>query len=411
MKSIRSAALVLVTSGSLLNFGYAEEASPTTPTSDWQIILQALEATQPLPANEAPEFGNYYSAQFGPAWPPGPVDPTGLAFWPLGDGIYVYDDRNVDWTAVEAAAEGEAGLAGAASPMTPLSMVASSLESSYTYSNPIYFTNMAAIPAGDTTGTMVASFGIAGGTNNVPCDILMGTNVGDPVSQWTWVGIGYTSNNYTFSNQPPDQAFYILAKPQRTMTVGWGNDSVGQCDVPAGISNALMVAGGGGQSLALLSDGTVIAWGQNGYGEGSVPTNLAGVAMIAAGWYHDVALLTNGAVTAWGLDWHGVYNLTEVPSNLTNATVISAQALHSLALTSNGTVVAWGYGPDGEASVPANLSNVVAIAAGYQFNLAVRSERDGDRLGQQQIWTDQRSCGLEQRCGRGGGAVPTPWRC
>ena len=61
-----------------------------------------------------------------------------------------------------------------------------------------------------------------------------------------------------------------------------------------------------------------------------------------------------------------------MPSDLTNAVVVSAQALHTLALRSNGTVVAWGYNTlYGETNVPAGLTNVTAISAGYQFNLAV----------------------------------------
>ncbi len=158
------------------------------------------------------------------------------------------------------------------------------------------------------------------------------------------------------------------------MVVGWGNDVAGQCDVPFGLTNVTAVAGGGGQSLALINNGKVVAWGQNAYGEGSVPTNITGVSMIAAGWYHDLALLSNGTVSAWGLDAHGLYNLTEVPTNLTGVAAISAQALHSLALGSNGLVTAWGYGPSGEAAVPSNISNVVAISAGYQFNLAVKTD-------------------------------------
>jgi len=68
------------------------------------------------------------------------------------------------------------------------------------------------------------------------------------------------------------------------------------------LTNALTVAGGGGQSLALLTNGTAVAWGLNNYGQGSVPTNIVGVKMIAAGWHHDVVLLTNGTVIAWGFN-------------------------------------------------------------------------------------------------------------
>ena len=156
------------------------------------------------------------------------------------------------------------------------------------------------------------------------------------------------------------------------MTVGWGDDFTNQCDVPYGLTNALQVAGGYGQSLALLNNGTVIAWGGVNY-VGWVPTNLAGVGMIACGWDNNVALLTNGTVKAWGFDNPALgYPLTEVPANLTNATVISAQALHTLALQSNGTVVAWGHDSGyGDASVPAGMTNITAIAAGGEHNLAV----------------------------------------
>ena len=242
-----------------------------------------------------------------------------------------------------------------------------SLASSYAYGNPVYLTNLVVSSTG--YQPMTASFSIAGGNNFVPYDILMSTNVAAPVASWNWLGIGYTSNNYTFYEQPADLGFYILAKPSKTMTVPWGNDIYGQCDFWSGITNAVQVTGGIEFSLALLNNGTVMGWGYNGATESDlVPTNLVGVTMIASGWQHNVALLTNGTVTAWGDDFWGEIN---VPAGLSNVTVISAQALHSLALTTNGTIVAWGYGLYGEASVPAGLSNVVAIAAGGEHNLAV----------------------------------------
>jgi hypothetical protein len=254
-----------------------------------------------------------------------------------------------------------------ASPMVRMSMMASSLASSYAYGNPVYLTNMTVSFAYD--GSMTANFSIGGGTNFVPYDILMSTNVAAPVASWNWLGIGYTSNNYAFYEQPANWGFYILAKPSKTMVVPWGDDIYGQCDIWSGITNAVQVTGGIEFSLALLNNGTVMGWGFNGATESElVPTNLVGVTMIASGWQHNVALLTNGTVTAWGDDFWGEIN---VPAGLSNVTVISAQALHSLALTTNGTVVAWGYGLYGEASVPAGLSNGVAIAAGGEHNLAV----------------------------------------
>ncbi len=264
-------------------------------------MLEAIELTTPTPASSLPQAGTFWSAQHAPgtplAWPPLPGNIWGLDAWSLGDGVFLLNDTNLDYDALAAVV---AAAQPAASPMTSMSMMASSLSSSYAYGNPVYLTNMTASFAGD--GSITANFNIAGGTNFVPYDILMSTNVATPVANWNWIGIGYTSNNYTFFEQPASLGFYILAKPSKTMTVGIGNDGVGQCDVPYGLTNALQVAGGGGQSLALKTDGTVVAWGANYYGEGVAPTNLTGVAMVSAGWYHDVALLTNGTVTAWGLD-------------------------------------------------------------------------------------------------------------
>ena len=262
----------------------------------------------------------------------------------------------------------QAASTGLASPMTRMSMMASSLASSYAYGNQVYLTNLSASITGD--GSLVSSFGIGGGTNFVPYDILMSTNLSIPITNWNWLGVGYTSNNYAFTEQPASLAFYGLAKPSKTMTVGIGDDSVGQCDVPFGLTNALQMAAGRGQSLALKTDGTVVAWGANFYGQGVVPTNLPSVAMISAGYYHNVALLTNGTVLAWGWNYLDAGE-TNVPAHLTNVVVIAAGAMHTLALCSNGTVVAWGYNETGETNVPARLTNVTAIAAGGGHSLAV----------------------------------------
>lgn len=380
MKSVRS---LLV--GTLFGIGLivglhllpAQETATSNPNgltvqelnsmSDLQVMLQAIESVPPIPAASVPKVGTFYSAQHPPgsrlSWPPLPGNDNQLPVWNLGDGVYLLDDRNVDYDELQA----ETDLAAALnpSPMMRTSLLAGGLASSYAYGNPVYLTNMAALSAGD--GNVTASFSIAGGTNFVPYDILISTNMTTSFSQWNWLGIGYTSNRYTFSSQPADSAFYMLAKPSKTMTVAWGDDYYGESDVPSGITNALMVAGSYAYSLALLGNGTVAGWGYS-YIDGWVPTNLVGVAMVGCGWNHNVALFTNGTVTAWGNNFSGQLN---VPSNLTNATVISAQADHTLALRRDGTVVGWGDDSAHQSDVPAGLTNVTAIAAGGEFSLAV----------------------------------------
>ena len=226
------------------------------PADAWVLLLQALEGKPPLPPAATPPGGNFYTVQRGDTWPPLPGNPLELPFWDLGAGYYVLDDRKVDYAELQAQAELAALLADGFPLQSGGSQMMSSLAGGYAYANPVYLTNLVASSTGAAPAT--ASVSIAGGTNNGPYDSLTTTHVADPLSQWNWLGIGYTSNRYTFSNQPLDYAFYILAKPQKTMVVGWGNDGYEQCTVPFGLSNALAVAGGLAHSLGLLDDGTVV---------------------------------------------------------------------------------------------------------------------------------------------------------
>jgi len=106
----------------------------------------------------------------------------------------------------------------------------SNLSSSYAYGNPVYLTNLVVSSTG--YQPLTASFSVGGGTNFVPYDILTTTNLQKQGDGLELAGHRLHGNRYTFSNQPASQAFYILAKPAKTMTVGFGNDVVAQCDVP-----------------------------------------------------------------------------------------------------------------------------------------------------------------------------------
>ena len=335
---------------------------------DLQTMLEAVQTAPSVPLASLPRnqaYGTFWSLQ-NPYWPPLPGIMHGENVWLIGNGRFIIDDRLTDYAALQAKAELAAAVASKNS--ASMMMMSSSLANNYAYGNAPYLKNLAATIAAD--GSMNAGFDIAGGTNNVPYDILMTTNLSTPSDSWNWLGIGYTSNRYSFSGQPAGMALYALAKPSKTMTVAWGGNTYGQCDIWSGITNAVAVSGGYEFSLALLNNGTVTGWGYNGASSGDlVPTDLAGVAMISSGWIHNVALLTNGTVTVWGDNYWGELNM---PAGLSNACVVSAQGLHSLVLLTNGTVVAWGYDSGyGDASVPAGLTNVTAISAGGWHNLAV----------------------------------------
>ena len=156
-----------------------------------------------------------------------------------------------------------------------------------------------------------------------------------------------------------------------TGVVAWGDNSSGQTNVPAGLTNVVAVAGGSSHSAALRSDGTVAAWGGNSFGQTNLPAGLSNVVAVAGGTRHSAALQNDGTVVAWGSNSFGQ---TNVPVGLSNVVAIAAGSIHTLALRNDGTVVAWGYNASGQTNVPADLVNAVAVAAGGSFSVALRSD-------------------------------------
>jgi alpha-tubulin suppressor-like RCC1 family protein len=155
-----------------------------------------------------------------------------------------------------------------------------------------------------------------------------------------------------------------------SLVVAWGYDGYGGTDVPAGLTNVVAIAGGGGHSLALLNNGHVVAWGLNASGQCKVPSGLSNVVAIAGGGQHSLALQANGTVVAWGDNYFGEAN---VPTGLTNIVAIAGGSDFSAALQANGTVVAWGNNYLGVTNVPAGLTNIVAIAAGENYILTLQA--------------------------------------
>ncbi|MDD4048126.1 MAG: hypothetical protein PHI90_04770 [Clostridia bacterium] len=153
----------------------------------------------------------------------------------------------------------------------------------------------------------------------------------------------------------------------------WGNDGVGQCNVPEELSNVVAVSAGKLHNMALKSDGTVICWGFEDLGRCDVPEGLSDVVAIAAGEKHSIALKSDGTVICWGFDNSGQ---CDVPEGLSDVVAIAAGDQHSIALTSDSTVVCWGYNGYGECDVPEELTlgNVVAVAAGRCYSTALKSD-------------------------------------
>jgi alpha-tubulin suppressor-like RCC1 family protein len=190
-----------------------------------------------------------------------------------------------------------------------------------------------------------------------------------------------------------------------------GDDSLAQSDVPVpvhGLTGVVSAAAGGRQDLALLANGTVLAWGDDTFGELgngiassdgdsehpiAVP-GLTGVTAVAAGEADSLALLTNGTVMAWGDNRSGQLGDGSTKSSpvpvavqgLTGVTAIAAGGEFNLALLANGTVMSWGTNGndqlgDGKgglhqfrSDVPVpvqGLTGVISITAGGQVGAAV----------------------------------------
>jgi alpha-tubulin suppressor-like RCC1 family protein len=184
------------------------------------------------------------------------------------------------------------------------------------------------------------------------------------------------------------RGFFSLALKSDGTVVAWSSlPERSGTPMPAGLSNVVAISAGGGlyqRSLALQRDGIVVLWGPNASTQ-PVPAGLTNVSGIAAGGGHCLALRRDGTVEAWGDNNASqatgppetkapYYSDGTVEINgrtLTGVVGIAAGSESSLALRADGTVAAWGYVAHRPATVPAGLSNVVAIAAGENFCLAI----------------------------------------
>ena len=182
--------------------------------------------------------------------------------------------------------------------------------------------------------------------------------------------------------------------------VEWFSDpslhQYGELFPAVGVSNAIAIALGqayiGVRRVALLSAGTVTSWGQPGtdYAEAMPPPGLSNVVQVAASGGHTLALKSDGTVIGWGYNKNGQATGAPTPElpcisagqvrleghTLTNIVSVAAAEGYSLAVSRDGRLVAWGRMVNDlyPAIVPPGLSNVVAVAAGWDTCLAITVE-------------------------------------
>ncbi|HLY74751.1 MAG TPA: RCC1 repeat-containing protein [Planctomycetota bacterium] len=180
-------------------------------------------------------------------------------------------------------------------------------------------------------------------------------------------------------------------------------------DVPAviaGLSGITLIAAGGQNGFAVGAGGNVWGWGYNGQGNAGCSSNptvlsptqlpgLSGITAVAAGSTGGLAVGAGGAVWTWGWNTSGQLGIgtttgqsntpVQIPG-LSGVIAVGAGSNYDLALRSDGTVWGWGDNSTGQMgaatssalqSTPVQipgLSSIVAIAAGYDHGMALASD-------------------------------------
>jgi alpha-tubulin suppressor-like RCC1 family protein len=182
----------------------------------------------------------------------------------------------------------------------------------------------------------------------------------------------------------------VLKKDGILVRVGTGGSA------ELGVSNVVAMAGGRlggfrgrpGSDLALKSDGKVVCLDTNPFEENGIPKELTNILTLASSGAVKLALTKDGRVFGWGTNDRGqaigvrttnytAHGFVMIGGHVLNeVTAIAAGRDTNLALKRDGTVVGWGReGIASEATIPEGLSNVVAIAAGPDYCLAITTNK------------------------------------
>lgn len=163
----------------------------------------------------------------------------------------------------------------------------------------------------------------------------------------------------------------------------WDGSSAdfGSCNLPAGLSNIVLIAAGWFHGIAVTANGDVFVWGSyvstDSDGKSTLLIGSAystffdksygKVVAIAGGAGHSLMLLDSGKVISWGPGTS--YSQQSIPVSIqlggwARATAISTNLNNNIALLDDGTVLVWGDNAHGQLNVIPNLPYVSIVAAG-----------------------------------------------
>lgn len=160
--------------------------------------------------------------------------------------------------------------------------------------------------------------------------------------------------------------------------VVWGDDTL--TNVPIDLTNAVSIAGGSGFALAVKSDGTVEEWGPEAANYlGDVPA-ITNAISVVAGEEYAVVLKMDGTVTMLDAQTNGIYGsiaaqLAATVSTWTNIVGISVSPSQAYQATVAALCVDGSIQVIGAPSPPSDVTNVLAVAAGDGFVMALKSTR------------------------------------
>ena len=215
--------------------------------------------------------------------------------------------------------------------------------------------------AGPVTNTaMAVSNGLFTTTINFGAGVFLGS------SNWLEIAVSTNGAN-SFTTLAPRQQ--LTPTPYAIYSATAGSAATATTATTANSANSVSAANISGTILNSSLPSSILTNGASGVNiSGTFSGNGAGVTNVNVS---SLVTMTNNVVVAWGNNGNGQ---TTIPANATNVIAIAAGGFHSLALRSDGTVVAWGYNGYGQTNVPANATNVIAVAAGEYHSLALRSD-------------------------------------
>lgn len=227
--------------------------------------------------------------------------------------------------------------------------------------------------APDTSGELIFTAGNAIGTAFTQMSSweneIYYLGPGTQTLTWTYTN----SSSFGFTSYPAylDQVSWVAGATAPTIT----NQPVSQSQIQ-GLNATFSVGAVGTPPITYqwYFDSNVIT------GATSASYTVTNVQAASLGYYYvavtnatggtnsDNASLEFGNVTGWG--WNS-FSQTSIPPGTTNVLAISAGAQQNLALKADGSLLAWGLHNLGQQPIPPNLTNIVAVGASAYDSMAV----------------------------------------